>query len=128
MSLIDERLERDDRVVGGKAVRSRSAGNERAFSDATRDFSREFVLVGSALSVIRFGRVGEEAAFDQHGRDGRFSQNVKTSPPHTAIGRGRAAGHVIMNGGSERSEEHTSELQSHVNLVCRLLLEKKKQN
>src|SRR5713101_1256356 len=28
--------------------------------------------------------------------------------------------------GSSRSEEHTSELQSHVNLVCRLLLEKKK--
>src|SRR5690242_21481130 len=25
----------------------------------------------------------------------------------------------------KRSEEHTSELQSHVNLVCRLLLEKK---
>src|SRR5260370_24751973 len=29
---------------------------------------------------------------------------------------------------SERSEEHTSELQSHLNLVCRLLLEKKKHN
>src|SRR5260370_25523338 len=28
--------------------------------------------------------------------------------------------------GSSRSEEHTSELQSHLNLVCRLLLEKKK--
>src|SRR5690242_21265616 len=28
--------------------------------------------------------------------------------------------------GGRRSEEHTSELQSHVNLVCRLLLEKKK--
>src|SRR5947207_5646669 len=27
---------------------------------------------------------------------------------------------------SERSEEHTSELQSHSDLVCRLLLEKKK--
>src|SRR5260370_26599144 len=27
---------------------------------------------------------------------------------------------------SRRSEEHTSELQSHLNLVCRLLLEKKK--
>src|SRR5260370_22306821 len=26
----------------------------------------------------------------------------------------------------KRSEEHTSELQSHLNLVCRLLLEKKK--
>src|SRR5260370_8781086 len=32
--------------------------------------------------------------------------------------RGIAVGH--------RSEEHTSELQSHLNLVCRLLLEKKK--
>src|SRR5467141_2925238 len=28
--------------------------------------------------------------------------------------------------GRVRSEEHTSELQSHLNLVCRLLLEKKK--
>src|SRR5260370_25312598 len=28
--------------------------------------------------------------------------------------------------GPRRSEEHTSELQSHLNLVCRLLLEKKK--
>src|SRR5690242_20926805 len=36
----------------------------------------------------------------------------------------------MTRGGSrsrrKRSEEHTSELQSHVNLVCRLLLEKKK--
>src|SRR3989454_7350659 len=30
--------------------------------------------------------------------------------------------------GKERSEEHTSELQSPCNLVCRLLLEKKKTN
>src|SRR5256885_8526245 len=30
--------------------------------------------------------------------------------------------------GSARSEEHTSELQSPCNLVCRLLLEKKKRN
>src|SRR5260370_26356984 len=29
------------------------------------------------------------------------------------------------NSSSARSEEHTSELQSHLNLVCRLLLEKK---
>ena len=31
-------------------------------------------------------------------------------------------------GHSERAEEHTSELQSRTNLVCRLLLEKKKNN
>src|SRR5467141_4234781 len=34
--------------------------------------------------------------------------------------RGPRAGRPV------RSEEHTSELQSHLNLVCRLLLEKKK--
>src|SRR5260370_32633421 len=32
---------------------------------------------------------------------------------------------VLPVGTSVRSEEHTSELQSHFNLVCRLLLEKK---
>src|SRR2546430_13524533 len=36
--------------------------------------------------------------------------------------------HAVFHGGLERgrSEEHTSELQSQSNLVCRLLLEKKK--
>src|SRR5260370_27582682 len=33
---------------------------------------------------------------------------------------------VVANDFQNRSEEHTSELQSHLNLVCRLLLEKKK--
>src|SRR2546430_13688654 len=37
---------------------------------------------------------------------------------------GNAAGRAPCRGG--RSEEHTSELQSQSNLVCRLLLEKKK--
>src|SRR5438477_6158675 len=35
---------------------------------------------------------------------------------------------VVKVRDEQRSEEHTSELQSHVNLVCRLLLEKKKTN
>src|SRR5436190_17522338 len=33
---------------------------------------------------------------------------------------------AAMRSGVSRSEEHTSELQSHSDLVCRLLLEKKK--
>src|SRR5260370_40382878 len=33
---------------------------------------------------------------------------------------------LLCEQGDPRSEEHTSELQSHLNLVCRLLLEKKK--
>src|SRR2546427_5434001 len=35
---------------------------------------------------------------------------------------------LLSVGGILRSEEHTSELQSQSNLVCRLLLEKKKKN
>src|SRR5438034_4100999 len=36
------------------------------------------------------------------------------------------AGMLLIELRPERSEEHTSELQSHSDLVCRLLLEKKK--
>src|SRR5256885_10174893 len=53
------------------------------------------------------------------------------SPPASSCGRARSR----PRGGSRwrwaisrRSEEHTSELQSPCNLVCRLLLEKKKNN
>src|SRR5260221_2412415 len=42
---------------------------------------------------------------------------------------GRRDGQVrIGENGENRSEEHTSELQSHSDLVCRLLLEKKKKH
>src|SRR2546422_5393828 len=43
--------------------------------------------------------------------------------------RGRGGDHPLVEAGvpaSQRSEEHTSELQSRLHLVCRLLLEKKK--
>src|SRR5256886_9117373 len=38
------------------------------------------------------------------------------------------AGDALVHEANDRSEEHTSELQSQSNLVCRLLLEKKKKN
>src|SRR5947207_9952805 len=38
----------------------------------------------------------------------------------------RSASRTHSSRGENRSEEHTSELQSHSDLVCRLLLEKKK--
>src|SRR2546430_4056787 len=46
-----------------------------------------------------------------------------------AVGLGVGPGEPYENSGKDftfRSEEHTSELQSQSNLVCRLLLEKKK--
>src|SRR5260221_8917381 len=39
----------------------------------------------------------------------------------------QSGGHIKVIKRSARSEEHTSELQSHSDLVCRLLLEKKKE-
>src|SRR5256885_8886240 len=44
----------------------------------------------------------------------------------TACSRRRPASRLLGSGDAARSEEHTSELQSPCNLVCRLLLEKKK--
>src|SRR5260370_2581578 len=46
-------------------------------------------------------------------------------PSHMPIAEKVVAPSTVMRRTS-RSEEHTSELQSHLNLVCRLLLEKKK--
>src|SRR5882757_11584369 len=47
------------------------------------------------------------------------------SHPGARVDRGPG---VVHEGLGERSEEHTSELQSRQYLVCRLLLEKKKKN
>src|SRR5256885_17175931 len=52
-------------------------------------------------------------------RAGRDARRRSGGPPRRL--RPRASGSV-----ASRSEEHTSELQSPCNLVCRLLLEKKK--
>src|SRR2546430_5041026 len=57
--------------------------------------------------------------------------------PYTTLFRSGHPGALAAGGGQvagvgpverRRSEEHTSELQSQSNLVCRLLLEKKKKN
>src|SRR2546427_8005054 len=56
------------------------------------------------------------------------------SLPSLVVDYDRAARHLRLGRlrerdlGPQRSEEHTSELQSQSNLVCRLLLEKKKRS
>src|SRR5437588_7652550 len=52
-----------------------------------------------------------------------FSAPVLVQRPGDLI-----VGEAVHKDGAARSEEHTSELQSHSDLVCRLLLEKKKKN
>src|SRR5256885_12675781 len=44
------------------------------------------------------------------------------------ISNGRLTLNVVSSWWADRSEEHTSELQSPCNIVCRLLLEKKKKH
>src|SRR5256885_2751683 len=64
-------------------------------------------------------------------RPGRGEPEIEVGEAGLEAGRRRgqepAAGRLGRKGeGAVRSEEHTSELQSPCNLVCRLLLEKKK--
>src|SRR2546430_12782334 len=59
--------------------------------------------------------------------DGGRSLLDLISPARKGVVQYEAVGHLVAPGFREdRSEEHTSELQSQSNLVCRLLLEKKK--
>src|SRR3989454_5179935 len=53
-------------------------------------------------------------------------QPLEREPAHLAPHRIEARHHHGVGCVVDRSEEHTSELQSPCNLVCRLLLEKKK--
>src|SRR2546422_7689409 len=62
-----------------------------------------------------------------------FRSRVRPAPRHVAVaevehpgGQRQAEGHRRPVEPGPRSEEHTSELQSRLHLVCRLLLEKKK--
>src|SRR5438477_6543574 len=86
----------------------------------------------------RFCCPGSSAHCDLHSFPTRRSSDLRAGPELRG-GRTRAGDRGRTNGGNHearragrrvrlagRSEEHTSELQSHVNLVCRLLLEKKK--
>src|SRR5690348_17569933 len=74
---------------------------------------------GPALRQGAAGGAGSFAAALHAPRDGPRLQGAEEDEPRLHRGRGRSPG-------AQRSEEHTSELQSPVHLVCRLLLEKKK--
>src|SRR5690606_42123818 len=64
----------------------------------------------------------------QHRQPGRLRPSLRAPRPVALRGeaaRVRRAGALRVRASGPRSEEHTSELQSRENLVCRLLLEKK---
>src|SRR5688572_32666801 len=59
---------------------------------------------------------------------GPFATRSPTGSSRSAPRRNATASSSCSSCARQRSEEHTSELQSQSNLVCRLLLEKKKKN
>src|SRR3712207_7113758 len=70
--------------------------------------------------------------------DARLRQHARVQPRRAPLAAARPSGRAArqprpllrhaLAGARPRSEEHTSELQSRQYLVCRLLLEKKKNN
>src|SRR5690606_41900593 len=85
------------------------------------------ISMATPYATIRTGAgVVTERVSEAASAAGRVFAVDPTSASASCIG-----GNIAMNAGGKkavqwRSEEHTSELQSRENLVCRLLLEKKK--
>src|SRR5688500_19859420 len=79
-------------------------------------------LFRSAEEVAARHRPGADGA----GAEGEGAQQERARRSGAGADRGRPEADGGVAGRDQRSEEHTSELQSPCNLVCRLLLEKKK--
>src|SRR5438093_3055124 len=102
-----------------------------SLDDSTRDTVRDnqgqgmrrrmereaFYIVGS--------RIGEETDVERGDRGRSRGSSPRRLSRDPRCGAAAPERH-LHRGGTHRSEEHTSELQSLTNLVCRLLLEKKK--
>src|SRR5690348_18100263 len=67
----------------------------------------------------------EENHRNSKAQSGKRSKKMRQAERAEVVSRGHADNRE-NRANSQRSEEHTSELQSPVHLVCRLLLEKKK--
>src|SRR5438034_2231803 len=89
-------------------------------------------VVNSALSRSRvtFWLAGMVSGASGNPRVVARPEALTTRPPglsrHSIAGKGSRTNCQLLGVSPSRSEEHTSELQSHSDLVCRLLLEKKK--
>src|SRR5437773_10805755 len=97
---------------------------------ADRQLRDDVVVAGPelVLEVVHGaagGKIDEEAARVLRGVAELLVVAVVDRAVEARVAAGTGVGSRLIAAG--RSEEHTSELQSHHDLVCRLLLEKKKQ-
>src|SRR5690242_21447625 len=105
-------------------VRGRADLSSRGFEEFRRDLRYWTVPAVHLIVELLHFAIGELAGeFGERGFEaGDGAQAIGAGGDADFVGRKG----VPVVGQDLRSEEHTSELQSHVNLVCRLLLEKKK--
>src|SRR2546422_3532558 len=92
-----------------------------------RDFpGRRHAAAVEVLHRQEPGRVPEREPARQATAQGIVTRAPGSSPRGSRFRSGEAPSGSRPANGWSRSEEHTSELQSRLHLVCRLLLEKKK--
>src|SRR5215204_7010138 len=99
-----------------RVIRPGSCCQTEAMSSSSHE-DRRRQPIGAVLAGGRSGRMGAPKAGVELGGRPLVAYSVETLV---------AAGLEPVVVAKPRSEEHTSELQSHSDLVCRLLLEKKK--
>src|SRR5256884_4536875 len=82
--------------------------------------------VTTTFTTTMPGRAGRLAACPGRGREERLALRQVVGPDGDLLFLLPLERHHLVRDLESRSEEHTSELQSRLHLVCRLLLEKKK--
>src|SRR5258706_3927307 len=116
---------RVEAVVGRQRARERlvHSGEERVVRGEEAGAARGREVLELRVAVVPPGV--------RRARRGRLERQLEVGGDEVRDGRSRERGdaeerqHCGLVSQTRRSEEHTSELQSLTNLVCRLLLEKK---
>src|SRR5260370_23044853 len=112
-------------AMNTEAFNTKSSG--RGSGNDTCCLSHDSSRGGSPAWARSARRAAQAVGADPDGRWFRMRSSAEVrrtdDAPRMRANEGRALSSRVQE---SRSEEHTSELQSHLNLVCRLLLEKKK--
>src|SRR2546422_3126107 len=79
-----------------------------------------------SIAIVKANQMAARPCSTRKGKTGMKAPTAVATPVIHPSRNGVACASPIFSSSRTRSEEHTSELQSRLHLVCRLLLEKKK--
>src|SRR5690242_6379773 len=109
-----------------RACAERATISSPAAGRGWRRTVRSGAVVAGLIALITTATVGGPISSAQAGTGSGYAlAKVKLASGRSVVARWNPCQPAVTYRVNLRSEEHTSELQSHVNLVCRLLLEKK---